>query len=99
MTWIFFLGFNVGGPGWFFAIKNAALLMLTFPNHALFNHFMWDYARQSDLILLMIMPLNLPSIMMVDIMTIKVLALICIIYALVQYLVSRHIRIKGMKFI
>jgi hypothetical protein len=27
--------------------------MLTFPNHALFNRFMWDYARQSDLILLL----------------------------------------------
>eukprot|EP01018_Ginkgo_biloba_P017737 Gb_19950 [translate_table: standard] len=92
-------GLETGGPGWFFAVKNTALLILTLPNHVLFNRFMWDYARQSDLMLLMIMPLNLPSVIMTDIMTIKVLALLGIIYALVQYLVSRHIRIKGMKFI
>lgn len=92
-------GLDVGGPGWFFAVKNAALLILTLPNHILFNRFMWDYARQTDLILLMIVPLNLPSVIMADILTIRVLALLGIIYAIAQYLVSRHIRIKGMKFI
>ena len=92
-------GLDVGGPGWFFAVKNAALLILTLPNHILFNRFMWDYARQTDLILLMIVPLNLPSVVMADILTIRVLALLGIIYAIAQYLVSRHIRIKGMKFI
>nr|ATG71033.1 no exine fromation 1 [Cupressus sempervirens] len=92
-------GLETGGPGWFFVVKNTALLMLTLPNHILFNRFMWDYARQSDLILLLIMPLNLPSVVMTDIIAIKILALLGIMYALIQYLVSRHIRIKGMRFI
>ncbi|KAL4191966.1 hypothetical protein AMTRI_Chr06g191580 [Amborella trichopoda] len=92
-------GLDIGGPGWFFAVKNAALLILTLPNHILFNRFMWDYAKQADSVLLLTLPLNLPSIIITDIITVKVLGLLGVIYSLVQYLVSRHIRIAGMKYI
>ncbi|EXB38495.1 hypothetical protein L484_001777 [Morus notabilis] len=30
-------GLEIGGPDWFFAVKNLALLILTFPSHILFN--------------------------------------------------------------
>ncbi|KAF2288407.1 hypothetical protein GH714_007258 [Hevea brasiliensis] len=30
-------GIDIGGPDWFFAVKNLALLILTFPSHILFN--------------------------------------------------------------
>ncbi|THG19650.1 hypothetical protein TEA_024663 [Camellia sinensis var. sinensis] len=30
-------GLEIGGPDWFFAVKNVALLILTFPSHILFN--------------------------------------------------------------
>ncbi|PKA56869.1 hypothetical protein AXF42_Ash002172 [Apostasia shenzhenica] len=92
-------GLEIGGPGWFFAVKNAALLVLTLPNHILFNRFMWDYVKQTDSMLLLTMPLNLPSIIITDIFTVRVLGLLGIIYSLTQYMISRRIRIAGMKYI
>jgi hypothetical protein len=90
---------DIGGPGWLFAVKNVALLLLTLPNHILFNRFMWDYVRQTDAKLLLTLPLNLPSIIMADIFTIQVLGLLGAMYSLAQYLISRRIRIAGMKYI
>lgn len=92
-------GLDIGGPGWLFAVKNLALLILTLPNHILFNRFMWDYAKQTDAMLLLTMPLNLPSIVITDVLTIRVLGLLGIIYSLAQYLISRRIRIAGMQYI
>ncbi|KAJ3671798.1 hypothetical protein LUZ60_007877 [Juncus effusus] len=89
----------VGGPGWFFAVKNLALLMLTLPNHILFNRFMWDYVKQTDAVLLLTLPLNLPSVVITDVLAIRVLGLLGAIYSLAQYLISRRVRIAGMKFI
>uniref|UniRef100_A0ACD5W4Y1 Uncharacterized protein n=1 Tax=Avena sativa TaxID=4498 RepID=A0ACD5W4Y1_AVESA len=90
---------DIGGPGWLYAVKNVALLVLTLPNHILFNRFMWDYVRQSDSKLLLTLPLNLPSIIMTDILPVRVLGLLGAIYSLAQYLISRRIRIAGMKYI
>uniref|UniRef100_A0A1D1ZJZ2 No exine formation 1 n=1 Tax=Anthurium amnicola TaxID=1678845 RepID=A0A1D1ZJZ2_9ARAE len=92
-------GMEIGGPGWVFAVKNAGFLILTFPNHILFNRFMWDYVKQTDAMLLLTMPLNLPSVLMTDISTIRVLGLLGIIYSLVQYLISRRTRTAGLKYI
>ncbi|KAJ6837490.1 uncharacterized protein M6B38_120005 [Iris pallida] len=92
-------GLEIGGPGWLFAVKNAALLILTLPNHILFNRFMWDYVKQTDAMLLLTMPLNIPSILITDIITIRVLGLLGVIYSLAQYLISRRIRMAGMKYI
>lgn len=78
-------GLEIGGPGWFFAVKNAALLILTLPNHILFNRLMRDFTKQTDAMLLLTMPLNLPSIRMTDIVTIRVLGLLGMIFSLVQY--------------
>ncbi|XP_078440804.1 no exine formation 1 [Wolffia australiana] len=90
---------EIGGPGWVFAVKNAGLLILTLPNHILFSRFMWDYVKQTDGMLLLTMPLNLPSIVITDVSTIRVLGLLGVIYSLAQYLISRRTRIAGMKFI
>uniref|UniRef100_A0A0D9XSK9 No exine formation 1 n=1 Tax=Leersia perrieri TaxID=77586 RepID=A0A0D9XSK9_9ORYZ len=90
---------DIGGPGWFFAVKNVALLMATLPNHILFNRFMWDYVRQTDAKLLLTLPLNLPAIIMTDILTVRVLGLLGSIYTLSQYAISRRIRLAGMKYI
>ncbi|KAA8529969.1 hypothetical protein F0562_034427 [Nyssa sinensis] len=38
-------GIEIGGPDWFFAVKNVALLILTFPSHILFNQFVWSYTN------------------------------------------------------
>ncbi|KAK1272029.1 hypothetical protein QJS04_geneDACA020997 [Acorus gramineus] len=92
-------GLHIGGPGWLFVVKNKALLLLTFPNHILFNRFMWDYVKQTDAILLLTLPLNLPSIIITDITTVQVLGLLGCIYSLAQYLISRQNKIAGMKYI
>ncbi|EES08581.2 uncharacterized protein LOC8083166 [Sorghum bicolor] len=90
---------DIGGPGWLFAVKNFALLVLALPNHILFNRFMWDYVRQTDAKLLLTLPLNLPSIIMTDILAIRVLGLLGAMYSLAQYMISRRIRIAGMRYI
>ncbi|CAM6093060.1 unnamed protein product [Calypogeia fissa] len=92
-------GLETGGPGLFYAVKNLLLLFLTIPNHVMFNRFMWDYLRQSDFLLLLISPLNIPAAIITDIHSIQILSLLGIAFVVCQYLVSRHIRIQGMKFI
>ncbi|CAA6663960.1 unnamed protein product [Spirodela intermedia] len=92
-------GLEIGGPGWVFVVKNVGLLILTLPNHILFSRFMWDYVKQTDAMLLLTMPLNLPSIVITDVSTIRVLGLLGMAYSLAQYLISRRTRIAGMKFI
>lgn len=92
-------GLESGGPGLFFGIKNALMLLATIPNQLMFNRFMWDSLKQPDMWLLLITPLNLPPLFITDMSAIRVLSLLGTIYALIQYLVSRHVRIAGMKFI
>ncbi|GKU92934.1 hypothetical protein SLEP1_g6588 [Rubroshorea leprosula] len=92
-------GIQIGGPGWFFAVKNLALLILTFPSHILFNRFVWSHTKQTDSIPLLTLPLNLPSIIITDLMKIRVLGGLGIIYSVAQYLISRQQYISGLKYI
>ncbi|XP_042497404.1 uncharacterized protein LOC122076159 [Macadamia integrifolia] len=92
-------GLEIGGADWFFLVKNAALLVLTFPSHILFNRFVWSYTKQNDSTPLLAMPLNLPSVIMTDVIKVKILGLLGIIYSLAQYLISRQLRITGLKYI
>nr|XP_016443743.1 PREDICTED: uncharacterized protein LOC107769077 [Nicotiana tabacum] len=92
-------GLDVGGPDWFFAVKNLALLILTFPSHILFNRFVWSYTKQAESMPLLTIPLNLPSVLMTDIIKVKILGLLGVIYSLAQYLISRQQYISGLKYI
>lgn len=92
-------GLEIGGPDWFFAVKNLALLVLTFPSHILFNKFVWTCTKQTDSMPLITMPLNLPSIIITDMLKIRILGLLGIIYSLAQYLISRQQYISGLKYI
>lgn len=92
-------GIEIGGPDWFFAVKNVALLILTFPSHILFNRFVWSYTKQTDSTPVLTIPLNLPSIIMTDIIKVKILGLLGIIYSLAQYLISRQQYMSGLKYI
>ncbi|KAA8532277.1 hypothetical protein F0562_032310 [Nyssa sinensis] len=92
-------GLEIGGPDWFFAVKNVALLILTFPSHILFNRFVWSYTKQTDSMPLLTCPLNLPPIIMADVIKAKILGLLGIIYSLAQYLISRQQYISGLKYI
>lgn len=92
-------GLEIGGPDWFFAVKNLALLILTFPSHILFNRFVWSYTKQTDSTPLITLPLNLPSVIITDVLKVRILGLLGIIYALAQYLISRQQHISGLKYI
>lgn len=92
-------GFEIGGPDWFFAVKNVALLILTLPSHIIFNRFVWSYTKQTDSTPLLALPLNLPSVLITDVIKIRILGLLGIIYSLAQYLISRQQYISGLKFI
>ncbi|XP_010250489.1 PREDICTED: uncharacterized protein LOC104592724 [Nelumbo nucifera] len=92
-------GLEIGGPDWFFAVKNAALLILTFPSHILFNRFVWSYRKQVDSMQLLTLPLNIPSVVITDVIKVKILGLLGIIYSLAQYLISRQLHISGLKYI
>ncbi|GAB2280797.1 hypothetical protein Dimus_015421 [Dionaea muscipula] len=92
-------GLEIGGADWFFVVKNLALLILTFPSHILFNHFVWSYKKQKDFAPLLTLPLNLPSIIITDVIKIKILGLLGVIYPLAQYLISRQQHISGLKYI
>jgi hypothetical protein len=92
-------GIEIGGPDWFFAVKNLAILILTFPSHILFNWFVWSYTKQTNSSPLITLPLNLPSIIISDIMKIRILGCLGIVYTIAQTLVSRQQYISGMKYI
>nr|ASU91613.1 no exine formation 1 [Tapiscia sinensis] len=92
-------GLEIGGPDWFFAVKNLALLILTFPSHILFNRFVWSYTKHTDSTPLLTLPLNLPSVIITDVIKVKVLGLLGIIYSLAQYIISRQQYISGLKYI
>ncbi|KMS99436.1 hypothetical protein BVRB_2g045560 [Beta vulgaris subsp. vulgaris] len=92
-------GLEIGGPDWFFSVKNVALLILTFPSHILFNQFVWSYAKQKDMAPLLTLPLNLPAIIITDVIKVKILGLLGVIYSLAQYLISRQQYISGLKYI
>ncbi|KAK4780040.1 hypothetical protein SAY87_016146 [Trapa incisa] len=92
-------GLQIGGGDWFFAVKNVALLILTFPSHILFNRYVWSYTNQADSMPLLALPLNLPSILITDVRKVLILGLLGVVYSLAQYLISRQQYISGLKYI
>lgn len=92
-------GLEIGGADWFFSVKNLALLVLTVPGHILFNRFVWTYSKQADSTPLLSIPLNLPSIILTDVIQVRILALLGVIYSLAQTLISRQQYISGLKYI
>ncbi|XP_051122090.1 uncharacterized protein LOC127245314 [Andrographis paniculata] len=92
-------GVDIGGPDWIFAVKNLALLVMTIPSHILFNQFVWSFTKQADSKPLLTIPLNLPPVIVTDLIQVKVLGLLGVIYSLAQYLISRQQYLSGLKYI
>ncbi|GJP50086.1 hypothetical protein CLOM_g9227 [Closterium sp. NIES-68] len=87
----------------FLCAKSLLLLLLCAPMHYVFNRFMWDSKRRADYLLLVLGPLCVPAAVLPsgseDLPSIRTVGWLGVVYAVVQYLVSRHVRIAGMKFI
>ncbi|XP_014497849.1 uncharacterized protein LOC106759272 [Vigna radiata var. radiata] len=92
-------GLQIGGPDWIFVVKNLALLILTFPSHILFNRYVWSHTKQSDSPPWITLPLNLLPIACTDVLKIKILGILGVIYSLSQYLITRQQYISGLKYI
>ncbi|KAL2329478.1 hypothetical protein Fmac_017059 [Flemingia macrophylla] len=92
-------GLQIGGPDWIFVVKNLALLILTFPSHILFNRYVWSHSKQSDSPPWITLPLNLLPIACTDVLKIKILGILGVIYSLAQYLITRQQYISGLKYI
>ncbi|XP_027350862.1 uncharacterized protein LOC113861943 isoform X1 [Abrus precatorius] len=92
-------GLQIGGPDWIFVVKNLALLILTFPSHILFNRYVWSCTKQSDSPPWITLPLNLLPIACTDVLKIKILGILGVIYSLAQYLITRQQYISGLKYI
>ncbi|KAG4923001.1 hypothetical protein AAZX31_18G279500 [Glycine max] len=92
-------GLQIGGPDWIFVVKNLALLILTFPSHILFNRYVWSHTKQSDSPPWITLPLNLLPIACTDVLKIKILGILGVIYSLAQYLITRQQYISGLKYI
>lgn len=92
-------GLDIGGPDWIFAVKNLALLVLTFPSQILFNRFVWSFTKHTDSTPLLTVPLNLPSAIMTDVLKVRILGILGIIYSFAQYIISRQQYMSGLKYI
>lgn len=92
-------GLQIGGPDWIFLVKNLALLILTFPSHILFNRYVWSHVKQSDSPPWITLPLNLLPIACTDVLKIRILGILGVIYSLSQYLITRQQYITGLKYI
>lgn len=92
-------GLQIGGPDWIFMVKNLALLVLTFPSHIIFNRYVWSHTKQSDSPPWITLPLNLLPIACTDVLKIKILGILGVIYSLAQYLITRQQYISGLKYI
>ncbi|XP_058736244.1 uncharacterized protein LOC131608733 [Vicia villosa] len=92
-------GLQIGGPDWIFMVKNLALLVLTFPSHIIFTRYVWSHSKQSDSPPWITLPLNLLPIACTDVLKIKILGILGVIYSLAQYIITRQQYISGLKYI
>ncbi|XP_076956817.1 uncharacterized protein LOC143632121 isoform X2 [Bidens hawaiensis] len=92
-------GMQIGGADWFFAVKNMVMLVFTLPSHIMFNQFVWSYKKRNDSMPLLLIPLNLASSIVADVVKIRILGLLGIVYSLTQYLISRQQYMSGLKYI
>lgn len=57
------------------------------------------FTKQKDMAPLLTLPLNLPAIIITDVIKIKILGLLGILYSLAQYLISRQQYLSGLRYI
>ncbi|CAI7840833.1 unnamed protein product, partial [Closterium sp. NIES-53] len=89
------LGYNVTQLAW-----TVGMVLLCVPMHMLFNLFMWDNIRRSEYLLLLLAPMCVPAVVLPGEMpVVRVVGVLGLIYAFLQLLISRHIRVAGLRLI
>jgi len=76
-------------------LKNLLTLGLTLPVHYLFATFLWTRRRLGEGWLLLLTPLNIPALVLTDINPVRMLAVLGIFSACVQFFFGRYVRRVG----
>lgn len=93
------LASTLGAHHYLHVLKNLLALGFTLPLHGLFNRFLYDGTRCSDLTLLCVAPLNLPPLLLADTSSVKWLAGVALVQAAAQYVMSRRVHLTGLRYI
>ncbi|CAI5977897.1 unnamed protein product [Closterium sp. NIES-64] len=89
------LGYNVTQLAW-----TVGMVLLCVPMHVLFNLFMWDNVWRSEYLLLLLAPMCVPAVVLPgDTPVVRVVGVLGLIYAFLQLLISRHLRVAGLRLI
>ncbi|GJP32031.1 hypothetical protein CLOM_g16576 [Closterium sp. NIES-68] len=89
------LGYNVTQMAW-----SVAMVLLCVPMHVVFNRFMWDNVLRAGYLLLLVAPLCVPAVVAPgETPAVRVVGVLGLVYAFLQLLISRHVRIAGLRFI
>jgi hypothetical protein len=79
--------------------KNLGLLAVTLPGHAMFGRFLWSFKQTRDLYWVLLLPLNVLPIVLADLASIRLLAVLAIAAGSLQLLLSSRIRRFGLQFV
>ena len=79
--------------------KNLSLLAVALPGHAMFGRFLWSFKQARDLYLVLLLPLNVLPIVLADLPSIRLLALLAIAAGSLQLFLSSRIRRFGLQFV
>ena len=92
----------VGGhsaAGWLSVARNLGLLAVAVPGHAMFGRFLWSFKQTRDLYWVLLLPLNVLPIVLADLPSIRLLALLSIAAGSLQLFLSSRIRRFGLQFV
>jgi len=76
-------------------LRNMILFLFTLPTQYFFGRFMWNFARQREYLWLMIVPLNFLSLFFSNILSIQMLAVVGIVFGVLEMFVNHQIQKAG----
>lgn len=85
--------------GWLAVAKNLGLLAVAVPGHVMFGRFLWSFQQTRDLYWVLLLPLNVLPIVLADLPSVRLLALLSIAAGSLQLFLSSRIRRFGLQFV
>jgi len=82
-----------------YLLRNAACLLMTLPCHVAFSAYLWARTRLEITTQLVLLPLNVAALILTDLRSVRVLAVLAVGMAFAQGLLMRHVRQIGAKLI
>ena len=82
-----------------YLLRNAACLLLALPCHVAFAAYLWSRTRLAGTTQLVLVPLNVAALILTDLRSVRILAVLAFVMAFVQTLLMRHQRQVGAKLI